>query len=65
MDLPGTVSHFALPRLRLSPPTTEKIAVAGLIMQRAEIDYSVKSLPEPVTSRHTLSLQPLLCTFLI
>ncbi|HLZ41836.1 MAG TPA: hypothetical protein VKQ11_12790 [Candidatus Sulfotelmatobacter sp.] len=66
MDLPGTVSHFALPRLRLAPPATEKIAVAGLILQRAEIDSSVKSLTEPVTkSRHALSLQPLLCTFLI
>jgi len=66
MDLPATVSHVALPRLRLASPATEKIAVAGLIFQRVATDYREKSRLEPVTkSQHVLSLQPLLCTFLI
>jgi hypothetical protein len=65
MDLPATVSQVALPRLRLAPPATERIAVAELILQRAAIEHSA-TLPEPVTkSQHALSLQPLLCTFLI
>jgi hypothetical protein len=65
MDLPATASHVALPRLRLVPPATVKIAIADLIFQRAAINGE-KSLPEPVTkSQHVVSLQPVLCTFLI
>ena len=66
LDLPAPVSHVAPPRLRLASPATEKIAVAGLIFQRVATDYREKSRPEPVTkSQRVLSLQPLLCTFLI
>ena len=66
MDLPATVSHVGLPRLRLASPATEKIVVAGLVFQRATTDCREKSQPEPVTkSRPVPSLQPLLCTFLI
>lgn len=66
MDLPATVSHVALPRLRLAPPATEKIAIADLIFQPVATDYREKSQPEPVTkSQHVPSLQTLLCTFLI
>ena len=66
MDLPATVSHVALPRLRLAPPATEKIAVASLTFQRVATDSREKSHLEPVRkSQQLLSLQPLLCTFLI
>ena len=65
MDLPATVSHVALPRLRLVPPATVKIAIADLIFQRAAINGE-KSLPGPITkSQHVVSLQLVLCTFLI
>ena len=63
MDLPVTVSHVTLPRLRLAPPATETVATASLTFQQATAEYRERS---PITkSQCVLSSQPLLCTFLI
>ena len=64
MDLPATVSHVTLPRLKLAPPATEAVVAASLTFQQAATDYREQS--QPITkSQRVLSLQPLFCTFLI
>lgn len=64
MDLPVTVSHVTLPRLRLAPPAAETVATASLTFQQAAAEYREQS--QPITkSQRVLSLQPLFCTFLI
>lgn len=64
MDLPATVSHVTLPRLRLAPPATEAVAVVNLIFQRPAAENHEQS-PPITKSQRVLSLQPLFCTFLI
>ena len=67
MDLPLTVSQVVLPRVTLSPPTLEPVALQDLFTLREALE--VKHLPqvaEPVAKAHDApALQPLLCTFLI
>ena len=66
MDLPLTVSHANLPRVTLSPPAAQTLAIPYLSVHREELNTPrLISRFEPTVKSPRPSLQPLLCTFLI